>query len=112
MGARLTAVPLGARLAPMDGRSLAAPPKVADKFYQTPGYLAWRDLVIARAGGRCEAVDDRGRRCPKARPRHRVFADHKHEIRDGGARFDPANGECLCGSHHSAKTARARAARR
>jgi hypothetical protein len=41
-----------------------------------------------------------------------MFADHVVEVKDGGALYDVANGKCLCGSHHSAKTAQARAARR
>ncbi|HZT52362.1 MAG TPA: HNH endonuclease signature motif containing protein [Stellaceae bacterium] len=87
------------------------PPKEVRPVYTSPEYARWRDQVIERAGGRCEAIDN-GIRCRKARPRHRLFADHKHELRDGGALFDPANGECLCGAHHSRKTAAARAARR
>jgi hypothetical protein len=99
------------RLQSFDARRVQAPAKVAKSIYHTPEYLAWRGAVIARAGGQCEAID-KGRRCPKAQPRHRMFADHKHEITDGGARFDPAIGECLCGAHHTLKTARARATRR
>ena len=95
----------------IDGRRVQAPPKVAATIYHTSEYQIWREAVIARAGGRCEAVDD-GRRCWKSSPRARMFADHKVELRDGGAAYDPANGECLCGSHHTAKTAVARAARR
>jgi len=33
-------------------------------------------------------------------------ADHIIPIRQGGARFDVANGQGLCGRHHSAKTGR------
>jgi len=102
---------LGPRVPSISTRTVAVMPKTADPLYQSAAYLIWREEVIDRAGGQCEAVDN-GTRCRKARPRHRMFADHKHEVRDGGALFDPANGECLCGSHHSAKTARARAARR
>ena len=101
---------LTARLPTFDTRRVAPPPKVAEPLYSTPEYRAWRDAVIDRAGGRCEALTARGR-CHKARSRHRMFADHKVEVRDGGAKFDVANGQCLCGSHHTAKTARARAAR-
>lgn len=95
----------------MDGRRIAVLPKQAAPVYHTPEYRAWRAAVIARAGGRCEAVDE-GRRCEKAEPGHRMFADHRVEIRDGGAKHDVANGQCLCGAHHTIKTARARAARR
>jgi hypothetical protein len=41
-----------------------------------------------------------------------MFADHIVELNDGGAPFDVANGQCLCGAHHTAKTADARGARR
>jgi nitrite reductase/ring-hydroxylating ferredoxin subunit len=109
MGQRLAIVqPL---IGMLDVRRVKAPPKTVLPVYQTAEYRIWREAVIARAGGRCEAVDN-GKRCWKAQPRNRMFADHKVEIRDGGALFDPANGECLCGAHHSAKTAAARADRR
>lgn len=100
------------RLAALGGRSVAPPPKTVDPLYVSPEYRAWREAVIARAGRRCERLDERGRRCWKAEPRARMFADHVVEVKDGGARFDVANGMCLCGAHHSAKTALARAARR
>jgi len=84
--------------------------KGVDAIYKTPAYQAWQRNVIARAGKRCEALDD-GRRCSKALPEHRMFADHKKELQDGGSAFDPANGQCLCGSHHTIKTMRERARR-
>lgn len=99
------------RLRTADTRRLKPPPKRKDSIYDTPEFRQWRSVVINRSGGRCEAVVD-GKRCTKAAPRHRMFADHKVEIKDGGAPFDPDNGQCLCGSHHTAKTAVARAARR
>ena len=90
---------------------IAPPPKVTDAVYLTPEYRRWRAEVIRRAGGRCEARDDAGMRCTKAAPIHRMFADHRVELRDGGAVHDVLNGQCLCGAHHTAKTARARAER-
>lgn len=101
----------GPVLAAFDGRAVKPPPKQAAPVYGTPEYRAWRDQVVLRAGGRCEAVQG-GQRCRKAEPFNRMFADHRVELSDGGAAFDPANGQCLCGAHHSAKTAAARAARR
>ncbi|MDE1914729.1 MAG: HNH endonuclease [Sphingomonadales bacterium] len=98
-------------LASFNGKRLVTPPKRAASIYQTPEYRAWREAVIARAGRQCEAVE-RGLRCTKAEPHHRMFADHRVELRDGGAEFDPSNGQCLCGAHHTAKTAKARADRR
>ena len=40
---------------------------------------------------------------------HRTFADHIRERKDGGDPLDPANGQCLCGQHHTLKTVAARA---
>ena len=84
--------------------------KTVDAIYKTPAYEAWRRFVIARAGARCEARDD-GRRCSKAAPQNRMFADHIRELQDDGDPFDPNNGQCLCGSHHEIKTMRERAKR-
>ena len=106
------AIPLAkTHLRATDTRRLRPPPKKADSVYHTSEFKQWRAAVIERAGGQCEAMVD-GRRCKRAAPRHRMFADHKVELKDGGAPFDLDNGQCLCGSHHSAKTASARAARR
>lgn len=98
-------------LSSIGGRRVATPPKEANSLYHSTEYRVWRQQVIDRARGRCEEIVD-GKRCWKAAPRHRMFADHKVEVRDGGALFDPANGQCLCGGHHTAKTAKARAERR
>lgn len=38
-------------------------------------------------------------------PVERLFADHIVELKDGGAPFDVANGQALCGAHHTLKTA-------
>lgn len=95
------------RLPTMDTRRVKPPPKTADDIYSTPEYRQWRATVIGRANGRCQDP-----RC-KARhwPGQRLFADHIVELRDGGAPFDPTNGQALCSSAHQYKTARARAAR-
>ena len=79
------------------------PPKVKDHAYTTPQYRVWRAQVVARAGGRCEAVDH-GHRCSRAEPEHRMYADHIVEIKDGGAVHDSTNGQCLCYSHHTIKS--------
>ena len=101
---------LGDRIATADLRSARVPEKTAASIYHTPEYKQWRETIIANAGRRCEAVDQ-GVRCRKAEPLNRMFADHKTELQDGGAPFDPANGQCLCGAHHTLKTAAARAQR-
>lgn len=98
------------RIATADTRAVRPPAKVADAALQTAAHKAWRAAVLQRAGYRCEAVEH-GVRCGKAEPAHRLFADHVEERRDGGASLDPANGQALCGRHHTKKTAAARAAR-
>jgi hypothetical protein len=96
---------LGGRVAVADLRAVKPAPKTADPHYATPEHRAWRAAVIARAGGRCQWPG-----CDRAE--RRMFADHIREIRDAPAlALDPSNGQCLCGKHHTLKTAQARAAR-
>jgi hypothetical protein len=85
-------------------------PRLLDPAYSSPEFKAWRTQVIAHAGYQCEAIDH-GQRCPKAKPEHRLFADHIIELRDGGELLDLNNGQCLCGEHHTLKTMAARAQR-
>lgn len=93
-----------------DTKVLKPKPKVADHVYRTAQYALWRGQVIARAGGRCQAIDQ-GSRCKNMEPRFRMYADHIHEIADGGDPFDVRNGQCLCAAHHTLKTTAARADR-
>ena len=86
------------------------PPRLMDPVYSTRDFQAWRTIVVERAGYRCEAIDH-GFRCTKARPDHRMYADHIIELRDGGQPFDLNNGRCLCASHHELKTIAVRAKR-
>jgi len=95
---------LGFRVSSLDLRTAQPPPKEADPHYLSPEHRAWREAVVKRAGGRCQWPG-----CGRAE--RRMFADHIKELRDGGAPLDLANGQCLCGGHHTLKTARARAAR-
>jgi 5-methylcytosine-specific restriction endonuclease McrA len=80
---------------------VAAPPKVADRFYSSPEWIALRDQVRREARGKCQRCGNRGR-----------YVDHKVELKDGGARLDRANVWLLCASCHTTKTAGARADRR
>ena len=60
--------------------------------------------IIERAGGRCEAD-----RCERAEAR--MFADHIHELRDGGPRFNLITGNAFAVPViHSRQRANARAA--
>ncbi|WP_136032472.1 HNH endonuclease signature motif containing protein [Microbacterium sp. PF5] len=72
-------------------------------------HAQWRKTVLARAKGTCEI---RGPRCT-----HRATdADHRVPVAEGGARYDPDNGQAACTPCHKAKTqqeaARGRARRR
>jgi 5-methylcytosine-specific restriction protein A len=97
-----------------DGRTVIPAPSPSqgtiDPVYNDERYKVWRKAVVANARFRCEAIDN-GFRCVKSAPASRLFADHIIELRDDGSPFDPANGQCLCGRHHSLKTAAARARR-
>ncbi len=86
------------------GPRVRVPPKVVDPHYQSDEHKAWRSAVIRRAAGRCQ-----GPGC--GRTGDRLFADHIVELKDGGAAFDLDNGQALCGTCHTIKTARARKAR-
>jgi 5-methylcytosine-specific restriction protein A len=77
-------------------------PKVADGFYLTPEWRQARELCLVLHGFRCA-------HCP--RKPSRFFVDHIKELQDGGAPYDQSNLEPLCGSCHTIKTGRARAAR-
>jgi hypothetical protein len=96
---------------PINTSRIIPPPKLRDPVYATPEFRAWRAEVVARASGRCEAIDH-GRRCSRAQPEHRMYADHIQELKDGGLLLDINNGQCLCSSHHTSKTMSARAERR
>lgn len=100
---------LTSRIPIIDARTVKPAPKVADAELLTAEHRRWAEAVKRRAGYRCEAVD-RGERCAVRTPA-RLFADHIIERRDGGERYDLANGQCLCGSHHTRKTAAERARR-
>ena len=90
----------------LDMRIAAVPPKQSDAVYANALHRQWAAAVIERDGGRCQWA-----RCEKAAPAHRMVADHIVEVRDGGARFDIANGQCMCVQHNTLKGVRARAAR-
>ena len=94
----------------LDTRTTRLPPRQIDPVYSTPEFQRWRAHVVARAGGQCEAIDN-GYRCSKAKPQHRMYADHIIELRDGGSLLDINNGQCLCASHHQIKTVAARTRR-
>ncbi|RLP22253.1 HNH endonuclease [Mesorhizobium sp. YM1C-6-2] len=93
----------------MEARTARPAPKQADPELLTPEHRTWRANVLRLAGHRCQATD-KGKRCTVSAPA-RLFADHIVERRDGGDPLDVRNGQCLCGKHHTLKTAQARAVR-
>jgi 5-methylcytosine-specific restriction protein A len=101
---------LGPLVRTADTRTTRLGRRFYDLAYSTPAHKTWAAEVVARAGARCEAMDH-GHRCIKARPEHRIYADHIIELRDGGQPFDLNNGQCLCASHHEIKTVATRAKR-
>jgi 5-methylcytosine-specific restriction protein A len=92
------------RVPAADTRVAKVPEKEADELYSKPAYREWREIIVRRAGWRCEAIEDNGYRCERRSPAWRMYADHIREVKDGGAEFDLANGQCLCPVHHALKT--------
>lgn len=100
MAPRLKCLPSG--LPTIDTRIAQPPPKRADPFYLSK---PWRQLMRQLVSSRGDACQECGRSGV------RLFGDHIHELKDGGSHLDPSNIKLLCGSCHTKKTAKARAAR-
>ena len=101
------------RLKAMPGRLKASPPrlkplpKVAEGFYSSPEWKAYRAdhraRTIAVHGGVWCCVCGAG---------GRLILDHVVERKDGGPDFPPFDGaKWYCTAHHNAKTAKERAKR-
>lgn len=103
---------LSPRVATVETRKVVPPPKRADPELRSPQHQRFREVVLKRAGYRCQWVED-GVRCTRSEANgDRLIADHMRERADGGAPFDPDNGQCLCVQHNTLKGVQARAARR
>lgn len=89
-------------------RTVIPAAKQADPELKTTAHEKWRKLVLDRARWRCQGP---GCGAQGGRGGVRLFADHIVERQDGGALLDPENGQALCGSCHTKKTAAARARR-
>jgi 5-methylcytosine-specific restriction protein A len=102
---------LGNRVATADIRTAQQPKKRADPELTTPEHHRWRQIVCDLAGWQCESIEG-GTRCRRSKANgDRMIADHIIERADGGALFDPANGQCLCTQHNTLKGTQARARR-
>jgi 5-methylcytosine-specific restriction enzyme A len=77
-----------------------ARPNAYRRGYVDRRHRAWRQAVLTRDAWTCRHC---GRVCGATREAH---ADHVTPIAAGGSRYDLANGQCLCQSCHSRKTAR------
>jgi 5-methylcytosine-specific restriction endonuclease McrA len=83
-------------------RAIATTVEARDSYYDSAEHRAWSREVLRRAAGMCAACGALGRR---------LVADHRVEIRDGGSRTDPGNGQALCAPCHGRKTAATRTKR-
>jgi hypothetical protein len=107
--ARLTT--LGPRVPAVAAR-LSRPPKTADAFYLSPEWRAQVRGLIATRGRRCE---DPQCTTPNRGADQKLYGDHIHELKDGGAPLDAGNVMLRCAPCHGRKTAqqaRERMARR
>lgn len=86
-------------------RGWRPPVKTREPHYGSATHRAFRAVVMARCGGRCQAMDA-GVRCAAAA----VVADHIVARKDGGSDDPVLNGRGLCRLHdnrrHSEKAAR------
>ena len=80
-------------------RTLTTVVEGRDTYYDSAEHRAWSREVLRRAAGMCASCGALDRR---------LVADHRVEIRDGGSRTDPANGQALCWPCHAKKTWRER----
>ena len=72
----------------------------SNSIYGNKGHKEWRAAVLLRDNWQCCSCR---RICGG---RGEAQADHIVPLVQGGARFDLENGQCLCPSCHSRKTAR------
>lgn len=88
---------LPARLGGLPDR-VGRAPKVTDRELRSG---AWAALVA-------DIKRERGAYCQRCGGGGRLYADHIHERRDGGALLDRGNVQLLCASCHGLKTAAVR----
>ena len=97
---------LGSRVGSLPPR-VAAMPKMAERFYQSAEWLAYR-----KAHRQWTAARQGGVWCVVCGATRRLILDHVRERKDGGADFPPYDeARWYCAGCHNTKTAAARAAR-
>lgn len=99
---------LAPSIATLDTRSALPAPKVADPFYSS---REWRQLIARLIEQRGRYCEDTGHDPTRPRGGMRLFGDHIRELKDGGAKLDPANILLRCGACHTRKTIAERARR-
>jgi 5-methylcytosine-specific restriction endonuclease McrA len=82
------------------------PIKEANLFYKTPEWRALTERVKREAHYCCEACG-----ADYSHRKRKLIGDHIIEIKDGGAKLDRTNIQCLCIDCHNKKTAKVRAER-
>lgn len=85
-------------LARLDARIARPLPKETLPFYRSPEWRSFMAGIIAVRGRRCEEPGCGAKGC-------RIYGDHIHELKDGGAPFDEQNIMLRCGACHNRKTA-------
>lgn len=74
--------------------------KSTNSFYLSPEWKAFRNQLIKERGWRCEDP-----KCETSRgPWKQIYGHHKRELADGGAPFERANVDLVCGSCHGRLT--------
>jgi 5-methylcytosine-specific restriction endonuclease McrA len=74
-------------------------PNAAARGYCSKAHRRWRQAVLTRDAWACRSC---GRICSDHKEAH---ADHIVPVSEGGERYDIGNGQTLCRSCHSRKTA-------
>lgn len=97
------------RLIGLPGRFGTMPRRVFDGGKKVAAFYQSREWIELRE--RRKRDPDHAAALVRAKPGERVILDHDIEIKDGGAKLDPANTKWLTFSEHQAKTAGAKAAR-
>ena len=88
------------RIATFRPSNLQSRPNAAKRGYCDKAHRAWRLAVLTRDAWQCQQC---GRVCAQKREAH---ADHRIPVRARpDLRYDVGNGQCLCASCHSKKTA-------
>jgi 5-methylcytosine-specific restriction protein A len=83
-------------------RRVSSPDKKVEPVYSSP---EWRIFIAATIKQRGRLCEDPRCKTPHRGAGQRIYGDHIHELRDGGALLDPANVMLRCASCHGRKTA-------